>query len=218
MKLSKLTGALNMKKSVSAQVYDAILSDVFESRYRPGYILTERALIEEYGCSKTTIREALVALCRENIVRSIPRYGYEVLRVERSEVTDILEFRYVLETGCLRRCFDTITPRHILRLQELQRDCSETPPAGGLWSHWDANANFHLELIRLAGNRYAYQQLKTALDTLKRAYAQYHWGRQDSADLAADTQNHKILLEALRNRNLETACSALGKDLKEFAY
>lgn len=207
-----------MKKSVSEQVYESILSDIFESRYRPGYILTERALIEEYGCSKTTIREALVALCRENIVRSIPRYGYEVLRVERSEVTDILEFRYVLETGCLRRCFDTITPRHILRLQELQRDCSEVPTPGGFWDHWDANSEFHLELIRLAGNRYAYQQLKTALDTLKRAYAQYHWGRRDSTDLASDTENHEILLEALRNRDLETACSALGKDLKKFKY
>lgn len=207
-----------MKKSVSEQVYESILSDVFESRYRPGYILTERALIEEYGCSKTTIREALVALCRENIVRSIPRYGYEVLRVERSEVTDILEFRYVLETGCLRRCFDTITPRHILRLQELQRDCSEPAPNGGFWDHWDANAEFHLELIRLAGNRYAYQQLKTALDTLKRAYAQYYWGRHDSINYVADTQNHNKLLEALRSRDVEAACSALGKDLQEFAY
>lgn len=207
-----------MMKSVSEQVYESILSDVFESRYRPGYILTERALIEEYGCSKTSIREALVTLCRENILRSIPRYGYEVLRVERSEITDILEFRYVLETGCLRRCFDTITPRHILRLQELQRDCREPLPNGGLWSHWDANANFHLELIRLAGNRYAHQQLKTALDTLKRAYAQYHWGRTGSDDYLADTDNHEILLDALRNRDLETACSALGKDLRKFQY
>lgn len=207
-----------MKKSVSEQVYDSILDDIFQTRYRPGQVLTERALIEEYGCSKTTVREALVALSRENIIRSIPRYGYEILRVERSEITDILEYRYVLETGCLRRCFDTITPRHILRLRELQRDCSEVPLSGDVWQHWDANAQFHLELIRLSGNRYAYQQLENALGTLKRAYAQYHWGRQNSSALIADTSNHEQLLTALRSRDLDGAVSALGKDLKEFAY
>lgn len=207
-----------MKKSISAQVHDSIIEDIFNNTYRPGQILTERSLIDAYGCSKTTVREALVALCQEHILRNIPRYGYEVLRIERSEITDILEFRYVLETGCLRRCFDTITPRHILRLQELHRDCCDTESSRGLWEHWDANANFHLELIQLAGNRYAYRQLQDALDTLKRAYVQYYWDKQKQVLSASDMKNHEVLIAALRNKDLEAACSALGKDMKEFAY
>lgn len=207
-----------MKKSVSAQVYDSILNDVFSTRYKPGQVLTERALIEEYGCSKTTVREALVALCRENIVRSIPRYGYEVLRVERSEITDILEYRYVLETGCLSRCIDQITPRHILRLQELNDLCCDPGAAPDLWSHWDHNAAFHLELLSLAGNRYACQQLQAAMDTLKQAYAQYYWGRRDITGILSDTKHHQSLIDALRARDYEAARAALGKDLKEFAY
>ena len=207
-----------MRQSVSAQVCDAILNDIFNRTYQPGSILTERALIEEYGCSKTTVREALVALCQRQIVRSIPRYGYEVLRVERSAVTDILEFRYVLETGCLRRCFDTITPRHILRLTELNDQCCKLTQSDDLWSHWDHNAEFHLELIRLAGNRYAYQQLKDALDTLKRAYVQFYWDKREQVEMASDMKNHEILLTSLRSKDVEAACSALGKDLKEFAY
>ncbi|MGN0167919.1 MAG: GntR family transcriptional regulator [Acetatifactor sp.] len=207
-----------MKKSVSAQVHDSILNDIFSTRYKPGQILTERALIEEYGCSKTTVREALVALCQEHIVRSIPRFGYEVLRVERSEITDILEYRYVLETGCLNRCFEHITPRHILRLQELSNRCCDPDLADNLWTHWDHNAAFHLELIGLAGNRYASQQLKSAMDILKRAYAQYYWGRRDDGIMAGDMKNHALLLTALRQRDLTAACSAIGKDLKEFPY
>ena len=207
-----------MKKSISAQVRDAIIDDIFNNTYRPGQILTERALIDAYGCSKTTVREALITLCQEHILRNIPRYGYEVLRVERSEITDILEFRYVLETGCLRRCFDTITTRHILRLQELQRDCCETISSRDLWEHWDANSQFHLELIKLAGNRYAYQQLREAMDTLKRAYVQYYWDKPTQVEDAADMRNHEVLIAALRERDLEAACSALGKDMKEFAY
>lgn len=207
-----------MKQSISSQVCDAILDDIFNNTYKPGQILTERALIEEYGVSKTTLREALVALCQKNIIRSIPRYGYEVLRVERSEITDILEFRYVLETGCLKRCFDTITPRHILRLRELSELCCSPIKSGDLWSRWDHNADFHLELISLAGNRYAHQQLQNAMDTLKRAYAQYYWDKRDQVYLASDMKNHDVLIDALVRRDLEAACSALGKDLKDFAY
>lgn len=207
-----------MKKSVSAQVYDSVLNDIFSNQYRPGQILTERELIEEYGCSKTTVREALVALCREHIVRSIPRCGYEVLLVERSEITDILEFRYVLETGCLSRCIEQITPRHILRLQDLNKRCCDPAFMKDVWTHWDYNTAFHVELIGLAGNRYAAQQLSSAMDTLKRAYAQYYWERRDHAEAVMDTKHHAVLLEALRSRDLPAACSALGKDLEDFAY
>lgn len=207
-----------MKKTVSQQVYDAILDDVFSSRYKPGHILTERTLIEEYGGSKTTVREALISLCRENILRSIPRYGYEILRVERSEITDIIEFRYVLESGCLRRCFDQITPRHILRLQELNDLCSLSGDSEDLWTHWDHNAAFHMELVGLAGNRYVSHQLKTALDTLKRAYAQYYWGRQDASGRGRDTQNHQQIIDAIRAKDYEGARAALGRDLKDFAF
>ena len=53
-----------MKKSVSSQVCDTILDDIFHNTYKPGQILTERSLIETYGVSKTTLREALVSLLK----------------------------------------------------------------------------------------------------------------------------------------------------------
>lgn len=207
-----------MKQSISSQVCDAIVDDIFNHTYQPGQILTERALIEAYGCSKTTVREALVALCQRQIVRSIPRCGYEILRVERSTITDILEYRYILETGCLRRCFDTITPRHILRLTELDETCCDPEKAGDLWSHWEHNAAFHLELIRLAGNRYATQQLTQALETLKRAYVQYYWDKRQQVLTAEDMRHHRLLLEALRAQDLESACHILAQDIQSFAY
>ncbi len=140
------------------------------------------------------------------------------LRVERSTITDILEYRYILETGCLRRCFGTITPRHILRLTELDETCCDPEKAGDLWSHWEHNAAFHLELIRLAGNRYATQQLTQALETLKRAYVQYYWDKRQQVLTAEDMRHHRLLLEALRAQDLESACHILAQDIQSFAY
>ena len=56
------------------------------------------------------------------------------------------------------------------------------------------------------------------MDTLKRAYVQYYWDKRDILEGRSDMLNHDILIAALVAKDPDAACSALGKDLKEFAY
>ena len=70
--------------SLKDTIYKAILQDILSYEYKPNDILNEKALVEKYGCSKSPVREALLELCADNILRSIPRYGYEVIRVTRA--------------------------------------------------------------------------------------------------------------------------------------
>ena len=66
-----------MEKSLKDQVYESILEDIFQGNVSPGDILNEKALLEKYHCSKSPVREALMALCADGILKNIPRYGYE---------------------------------------------------------------------------------------------------------------------------------------------
>lgn len=207
-----------MVKSISAQIYESVLDDILSSQYKPGEILTERGLIEKYGCSKTTVREALVALCREGIVKNIPRCGYEVIRIEAQEISDMLEYRYVLEKGCLELCIDRIGPAELARLRALNLACCDPALGADLWSHWDHNKMFHLELISFAGNQFAYQSLGNVMDILKRAYAQYYWNKWARTVVTSDMKNHAVLIDALEHRDLPRACAALKEDMADFAY
>lgn len=207
-----------MKQSISSKVFDSILNDVLGDRYKPGQILTERELMEKYGCSKTTVREALVGLCRERIVRNIPRCGYEVVRIEAREIRDMLEYRYILEKGCLELAWEHIGPAEIDHLRKLNALCCDAMPETDLWSHWEANKTFHLALVLLSHNHFAHDSLSSTMDILKRAYAQYYWNKWTRSVVATDIRNHAVLLDALERRDLDAAIRALHDDLDDFAY
>ncbi|MBR2596770.1 MAG: GntR family transcriptional regulator, partial [Solobacterium sp.] len=80
-------------KNLKQYVYNAILEDIFELRLKPGDILNEKALVERFGCSKSPVREALLTLCNERVLRSMPRYGYEVVRLSSQDVRELMELR-----------------------------------------------------------------------------------------------------------------------------
>ena len=89
--------------SLKETVRNAILEGIFSGEYQPGDILNEKSLIEKYECSKSPVREALMTLCNERVLRNMPRYGYEVTRLTMDDINEMLEFRLYLEHGIVSR-------------------------------------------------------------------------------------------------------------------
>lgn len=73
-------------KSVSG-IYDDVTNGIYKND-----ILTESRLIEQYNVSKSPVREALIELCKDGILKNIPRMGYQVMPVTLKEVIDILSY------------------------------------------------------------------------------------------------------------------------------
>lgn len=204
----------NSAVSMKEQLYNAILEDILSHEYRPGEILNEGTLVEKYGCSKTPVREALIALCSDNVLRNIPRYGYEVVRLTAEDVRDMLQFRYILESGLLAVHFGRFTEKQIGRLAAIDAEC--TAAEHDVWAHWGHNSEFHLKLLTYCGNHYAVEELQKCMDRLKRAYAQFYWDTLDSATLSMDTRNHSHIIQALRDKDLSSLLSHLKSDLQDF--
>ena len=135
------SGAISLK----AQIHAQLLKSIVTGEFHPGDVLNEKDLIERFGVSKSPIREALIELCNEKVLRSIPRYGYEVIRITRDEVNEILEFRILLECGYLERIWDSITAED---LEYLQRTMDALYHAGSdedsVFALWRYNSEFHL--------------------------------------------------------------------------
>ena len=120
------------QESLKNMVYQAILNGIFTDEYKPNQIINEQELVQKFGCSKTPIREALVTLCNEGILRSFPRFGYQVVSVSREEAQNILDFRLVLEGGYLRQSIGHITEKIWRSLPRLMRDANRAPTAYGI--------------------------------------------------------------------------------------
>ena len=118
MKSEEFFRMKKQQESLKNMVYQAILNGIFTDEYKPNQIINEQELVQKFGCSKTPIREALVTLCNEGILRSFPRFGYQVVSVSREEAQNILDFRLVLEGGYLRQ---SIGNRREMQAEHRQR-------------------------------------------------------------------------------------------------
>jgi DNA-binding GntR family transcriptional regulator len=195
-------------------IYNTILEDILSLNYPANHILNEKKLVERFGCSKTPVREALISLCNDNVLRNIPRYGYEVIRITMEDIRDMLRFRYVLESGLLIGNYKRFTKSQIDRLAEINKSCHSSDT--DIWAHWSFNSEFHLQMMSFCNNLYALSELQKCMDRLKRAYAQFYWNNLEEACLSLDTRNHEQIIYALRQKNLEKLLFHLKEDLKDF--
>jgi len=203
-----------MEPYTKPMIQHDIVQDIIKGEYLQTGLLSERQLMEKYGVSKSIVREALVELCSENVLRSIPRYGYEIVTLTEGEVRDILKFRVLVECNSLPVVLKQA--RHD-ELEEMAA-YTRTSPSGDqdVWDAWDNNSKYHLQLIAMGGNRYCYDQLKRSLSILKRAYAQFYWDQWRRVRFHFNSEHHIQITDALMRGDLETARHVLEEDISSF--
>lgn len=202
------------KDSLKSIVYRQTLDGIIKGEYKANQIINEQELVEKFGFSKSPIREALIALCNEGVLRNIPRYGYEVIRLTSKDVHEILRFRFLLEGGLLRESYSLITEEKMEHLYQLDDLCNAS--VDDMWVHWDYNMSFHLCLLSYSGNAYAYQQLEKSMGILKRAYAQFYWDKWDAEYNPIDMRYHRDILACIKAKDIDGALQKLELDLQEF--
>src|SRR6202453_357581 len=99
--VAPLPGAENFKHQVYAALKGAIAAmDIYSSRSE--IRLDERSLAQDFGISRTPVREAMAQLEREGFVRLVPRRGVYVVRKSRREVIELITAWAALESMAAR--------------------------------------------------------------------------------------------------------------------
>ena len=128
---------------------------VISGEIRAGSRLSEVALAEKLGISRTPLRAALARLEQEGLVEAIPSGGFAVRSFTREDVIDAIELRGVLEGTALRLAAERgVAPARMGELQRLLAELDLTQ-AGKVETmdfdrYVDLNATFHEKLWGLA--------------------------------------------------------------------
>lgn len=199
------------KTTLKATVYNRLFEDIIEGRYSTNDILTEGALLEHFHVSKAPVREALIELCKDGILRSLPRLGYQVVPVTLQEMVDLLDFRVDLELSNLRRAFAKITDEDIHHLQNLQLDLGDNY-SKAIIPHWSLNMQFHMALCQLSGNAYTNKVLYAALQQSYRFVSQYFKAAWFNTR-ESDGKYHKAIVDALAAGDITMTERMLQKDI-----
>lgn len=194
-------------------VYNSLMQDIIRGDLAANDIITEGSLIKRFDVSKAPVREALIELCKDGFLKSLPRFGYQVVQYSLSEILELLDVREDLEVGNLKRCFAHITPQSLRIFDENEKDWMKPDDkADDLFDNYYRNQHFHLMLCSLSGNRYMYNVLDKVLKDSARFFATYYSSAWDSERESKGSYHH-LILDAIKADNLYDACSYLIKDI-----
>lgn len=203
------------KPTLKDHVYQQIIEMICDNQLKAGEIVTEKQLIAHFGMSKSPVREALIQLCHDNVLSSIPRCGYQVIQITTKDVHDLTELRLYVEIGSLQRLIDSISPECMEHLLKLNRERARPVQEKDIWTAWNNNVEFHLALMRGAGNALALDMMKNILSICTRAYAQlYYINKEYVVSSNIRTHAHEGIVQALQEHDFEAAKELLTLDIR----
>ncbi|MFF8843318.1 GntR family transcriptional regulator [Streptomyces sp. NPDC015127] len=133
------------------RVYTHVKQAVLDRQYEGGTLLTEGELAEAVGVSRTPVREALLKLEVEGLIKLYPKKGALVLAVSAQEIADVIETRLLVEDFAVRKAVPA-PAAFIARLEEILDEQQRHAAAGDLAAFAVSDRCFHAEIVRHAGN------------------------------------------------------------------
>ncbi|MBR9892590.1 GntR family transcriptional regulator [bacterium] len=142
-----------LDKTLTYQVMERIRRLIVEGSYVPGDRLGEQDLEARVGASRASVREALRLLEVQGLVVHIPRRGFRVRKMTRSEVRDLYELRADLEAKAVL----ALETRGNLEglITELERHNTvmrEAMVNDDVDAHLEGNIAFHTAILDHAAN------------------------------------------------------------------
>jgi DNA-binding GntR family transcriptional regulator len=201
--------------TLKSRIYDQILKMILHNEVPMDELLVETRLMEKFHVSRAPIREALIELCNDNILKNIPRAGYQIVRISEKEMRDAFQLRQILELEGLRMGWKRIGEEELSELEALAQE-SDRARLDGIRSDTLApkmklNTQFHLRINRLSGNELMTRVLQDTINLLMRGLAQI-MSRENEMPLPERT-HHMAIVEAIRSGNLEEALRELRSDI-----
>lgn len=113
--------------------------------------LDERQLSEQFGISRTPLREALARLDQEGLVRIVPRRGIYIVRKSKQEILDMITVWAALESMAARLATKNATDEELASLHGLVDVFGVDEVQQRMGEYSDANISFHQAIIGFGG-------------------------------------------------------------------
>lgn len=164
--------------------------------------LDERQLAQNLRVSRTPIREAIVRLEQEDLVRTAPRRGTFVVRKTKKEVLEIITVWAALESMAARLVTQVAGDEDITALRKIFEPFENGELNAHLDEYSEANLRFHQAILDLAGCKLLSKVADGVLIHM-RAIRRRTIGEDDRS--SRSIHDHMYIIEALEHRDANLA-------------
>ncbi len=196
---------------LSAEIFTVLKERIICWEYPPGHRFIEEELCEEFGVSRSPIRETLQMLVENGLVTKEPYRGYTVRQPDMEEIHQLYDVRLALETYVVEWLATHGMPAE--RWTELyrvwQRALQDTPQV--LADFAEKDEAFHEALAECTGNRVLLSFLRSANERL-------HFIRMTDITnvdrLRATCEQHLRILECIQKGDVQGAREAMKLNIE----
>lgn len=200
--LAPLPAGASVTKLAYESIRDAILGmDVYHSDAE-ALRLDEKQLAATLGVSRTPVRQALVLLDHEGLVRIVPRRGVYIARKSKAEIIEMITAWAALESMAARLSCERASDAEIASLRKLFAGFQNGDVRLRLNEYSAANFRFHQRVLELAHSPLLVDMANGLLVHV-RAIRGSMIGEDDRAERSI--ADHAEIIEALEARDAERA-------------
>lgn len=188
--------------SLHGKIFSYLQNDILNGKYKTGESLIETKLSEEFGVSRTPIREAIRQLELEGLVQTIPNKGAIVTGLSAKDIEDIYTIRLAIEGLAARWAAENVTEselkdmKHFLDLEEFYTEKNDVEQILKL------DTKFHETIFRASKSKPLMNMLTSFHHYIQRA-------RIDSLGMSGRAEEalseHKAIYRAISQRDAKKA-------------
>lgn len=182
-------------ESLQLQAYDAIRGGIVYARYAPGDKLQVKDLCADLDMGRTPIRESLVRLRQEGLVKTIPQSGTYVSKISLTSVESARYVRETLESQISVECCALLDDAGKTHFQELLAAGRQAEASQDRRAFFDTDNELHHAFYEIAGKERIWEWLAQISVDLQR----YRWLRVETEELdwASILDQHEAICCAL---------------------
>jgi DNA-binding GntR family transcriptional regulator len=200
-------------RALYEEVAELLRQRIFRRELEPGSWIDELKLADEYGISRTPLREALKVLAAEGLVTMKVRRGAYVTEVSEQDLADVYHLLSLLESDAAGVVAERASADQRQELKALHAELEAAAAPGKVdREHFFAvNERFHMQLLAIANNKWRDQMVADLRKVMK---LNRHNSLLKAGRIAESLAEHRAVMAAIEARD---ATAAMARMREHFA-
>jgi DNA-binding GntR family transcriptional regulator len=193
------------------EVAELLRQRIFKRELEPGNWIDELKIAEEYGISRTPLREALKVLAAEGLVTMKVRRGAYVTEVSKRDLADVYHLLSLLESDAAGVVATRATDAELAELKALhaELEAAAIPQIAGTAdtdAFFAVNERFHMRLLEIANNRWRDQMVADLRKVMK---LNRHNSLLKTGRIGESLAEHRAIMAALAARDAKATAQCM---------
>jgi len=185
------------------RTYHRLKESIYRGRLRPGQRIVERDLARRMGVSRIPLRESLIRLETEGLVRSVPYSATFVEDLSPVDMLEIYSMRLLLEPLATRLAAIKGDPSLVEKLKRLCDQMTRDTASGSMAQLDRTDYRFHHTIVLASGHKRLIRAYESAHIRIVGPQVDFANVMKQPADTTA--RDHMKIVEAIEQRDSATA-------------